>query len=510
MNFIAGFRRSDISTDFARIVHDGFNAVVLLVSWGDFQPVFAPCCRYDERAFERLRFLLDEADRARLKVVVRVGYAHGFHPDAGNSAIRQDRLMNDSATRAAYQQFVVRLGHELADRPGVALTFMSWEDQLLRRIDPFAWADYREFRTARPSGAAPFWSFWSFWRIPTRQGKDAEAFHAYWDWLVMEKLYRPALTALPNLSYEARIDKEPIFVEKAGRTEVDRWISHAGMLALPPGRPVTIYWAPFWGARNQGEQLSADRSLHLLTKLLKEVGRNSGDRAMFIDQFNVVDNTLGFQRNAVLRPEEIPDFLSRAVCVMRAHQVLGYGFWTTVDYRESPIFNPAFGYGLDGWSLQRAGGNARAALEALPHGDFQLRIVADDRLSQEIPAERGRLPKEGTLASKICVEAMVRKAARLSARAGDGPAVALEFPGTGRRQVCTSIVPRPSADRLELHIAAESGDIALRSVQLFDHVQYGGLYDADGQPGPLLQAVRRMNRDFLAQPAPARCTKELK
>ena len=71
------------------------------------------------------------------------------------------------------------------------------------------------------------------------------------------------------------------------------------------------------------------------------------------------------------------------------------------------------------------------------------------------------------------------------------------------------IVPRPSADRLELQIVTESGDIALRSVQLFDHVQHGGLYDADGRPGPLLQAVRDMNRDFLAQAVPARCAKEI-
>ena len=501
-NFIAGFRRSGVRKDFARISGDGFNAVVLLVSWGDFQPVFAPCCRYDERAFERLHFLLDEADRAKLKVVLRVGYAWSFHPDAGNVGIRVDRLLNDRAVRAAYQQFVARLGHELADRPGVALTFMSWEDQWLHRIDKRARADYGEFRIARPSVAT------SSWGLPTPQGDDAEAFNAYWDWLVVEKLFRPALSALPNLSYEARIDKDPHFVEKAGRTEVDRWIGHAGMAALPPGRPLTIYWAPFWGARNEGEQLGADQSLHLLTVLLKETAQSSGVSALFIDQFNVVDNTLGYERNAVLQRKEIPGFLSRAVCVMKANHVLGYGFWTTVDYRESPIYNPAFGYGLDGWSLQRASGDARAALEPLPDGDFQLRLGADDQLSQEIPAQRGRLPKEDALPDTTCIEAIVRKAARLSVRAGDGPAVALEFPSTGRRQVCAAIVPRPTADRLDLRIVAERGDIALRSLQLFDHVQYGGLYDADGRPGPLLQAMRTMNRDFLAQPAPARCAKE--
>jgi len=498
-NFIAGFRRGDVREDFSRMSGDGFNAVVLLVSWGDFQPVFAPCCRYDERAFERLHFLLDEAARAKLKVVLRVGYGWSFEPEAGDVGDRSDRLLNDPATRAAYQQFVARLGREIADRPGVALTFMSWEDQWLRRIDDRARGDYQEFRAARPKVAAPPDV------LPTPQDEHAEAFNAYWDWLVVEKLFRPALSALPNLSYEARVDKDPHFIEKNGHTEVDRWISHAGMEVLPPGRPLSIYWAPFWGANNAGEQLSAEEGLRLFTALLKETADSSGGRNLFIDQFNVVDNTPGYERNAVLRPEEIPAFLSRAVCVMKANHVQGYGFWTAQDYRESPIYNPTFGYGLDGWSLQPAKGAARAALEALPDGDFQLRMIGGDELAQVIPAKRGRLPKDDAMPDQVCIEADVRQSARLSVKAGNGAAVTLEFPASGRHQVCAVIGPRPAADHLDLQVVAEHGDLALRSLQLFDHVQYGGLYDADGRPGPLLDVVRRMNRDFLAQPAPARC-----
>jgi len=36
---------------------------------------------------------------------------------------------------------------------------------------------------------------------------------------------------------------------------------------------------------------------------------------------------------------------------------------------------------------------------------------------------------------------------------------------------------------------------------IFDHVQYGGLYDLEGRPGPLREPVRGMNRDFRSEPA---------
>src|SRR6478736_8102747 len=80
MNFIGGFRRASVPGDFRRIAGDGFNSVVLLVSWGDFQPVTSPCCQYDERAWERLHFLLEQARLAKLQVVLRVGCACTFHP----------------------------------------------------------------------------------------------------------------------------------------------------------------------------------------------------------------------------------------------------------------------------------------------------------------------------------------------------------------------------------------------------------------------------------------------
>ncbi len=502
MNFIAGFRRADVPGDFRRLADDGFNSVVLVVSWGDFQPVTAPCCQYDERAWERLHFLLEQARIANLRVVLRVGYAWSYHPLAGDTSERVHALMNQPQARAAHLRFVQRLARETADKPQVALTFMTWEDQWLRRIDDSARGDFQQFAATRPD-AAPFLAGQA--SLPTPTGDHAALFNAYWDWLVIEKIYTPSAAELPSLSYEARIDKEPNYVVGPdGTRHIDRWLGHEGMLRQRPGHPVTIYWAPFWGARNEGEKLPAERSLALLQALLTEVRGNTTGQPLYIDQFNVVDNTLGYERNAVIASDEIPAFLDRAVCTLKANDVLGYAFWTGRDYAENPVFNPAFGYGLEGWTWQGAGDGSEA-LEAMPMGDFRLRLQAGDGVSQAITPKRGRVPRADARSDRTCVTAEVARPSQLLVRAGAGTAVSLDFPAAGRQTQCALIEPAPVADVLDLRLQLQRGELALLDVQLFDHVQLGGITGRDGKPGPLRDAVRRMNGDFRAPVTPARC-----
>lgn len=488
-NFLPGFRREHVPGDFARLKADGFDTVILLVAWGDFQPVFDPCCRYDERAFERLRFLVDQAEAAGLKVMLRLGYGWSFHPDAGDIGVRQQRVLNEPAVRDAFFAFLRRVSREVRGREHVVLSFFSWEDLWLRRVDEGARADYDAYLAtlpadARGDGALP------------DPGADARRFHGYWDWLLVERFVAPAAPLFPDLSLEVRVDSDPRFEPGPdGELVVTEWIGHPGMQELPPGQPLTIYWAPYWGALNQGEQLPAARSLALLDAMLARFGE--AGRPMFIDQFNVVDNTPGHEHNAVLRPEDTAAFLHAAVCTMAAHPVSGYGLWTTRDYAESPLHNPAFGYGLEGWTLARADGAApRDAIEPLASGDFLLAFGPGDLLTQAVPPRRGRLPRGGdALRDRVCVEADVREPGVLQARAG-GEAVALAFDATGVQRRCAAISPEPGDAGLVFELRAGPGRFGLREVQLFDHVQYGGLYDLHGRPGPLLEPVRRMNRDF--------------
>jgi len=498
-NFIAGFRREHVAEDFAQLRADGFDTVVLLVSWGDFQPGMLPCCSWDERAFERLHFLVDRADEAGLKVALRLGYAWFFHPGAGDVGDRQHRLMNDPEARASYQRFLERVSAELADKPQVILGFMSWEDQWLRNVDESARPDYLEYLATLPPDPGRGTD------LPDRVA-DAALFNGFWDWLVIEKLYRPALPLFPGLSYEARVDRDPRYEPGPdGKPVVAEWIGHEGMTRLPAGHAVTFYWAPFWGALNQGEQLTADRSLVLFETLLRETSRD-GERRLFLDQFNFVDNTPGYEHNAVLRPEEIATFLHRSVCVMKAGGVAGYALWTARDYAENPLHNPSFGYGLEGWQLDRREGAAEKALQALPSGDFAVALAAGDRLSQRVPAKHGRMMRaDDAMSDQVCLEADAAAPATLQLKAGNGAPMTMVFDGAGRQRVCGVIEPVATDGDLPFSITVQQGALQLRDVQLFDHVQYGGVYDLQGTPGPLHDAVRGMNRDFRAEPAPARC-----
>lgn len=504
-NLVNAFRREDVAGQFATLREDGFDTVILVVSWADFQPVFDPCCAFDERAFERLRFLLDEAERQQLRVMLRIGYAWGFHPDSPPTLVRVHRLMNEATTRDAFLRFVERLGGTIAGRPHVSMSFMSWEDQWLRRIEPAAAADYARFVASLPAAERPADTA----RLPRPDDDSAALFHRYWDWLMIEALLAPAQQWIPNLGYEVRIDKEPVWrVDADGTRSVERWIDHRTMYRQPGDLPLVLYWAPYWGAQNTGERLRAAQSLDLLDGMLAEARSWSGDRESFIDQFNLIDNTPGHEHNAILPDDQIAPFLRGAVCMLKDHRVLGIGLWTGRDYAESPLYNPSFAYGLEGWTLVDASGQAvpEAAALVLEAGqDPQLALRAGQRLGQSFGIERGRLPHRDDRPDQACVDATSAAGATLRVRAGAGEPATLALPPGHAGRACTAIDSHPQAERLDLELAAIDGEATLRGVWLFDHVQDGGMRTVDNGPGRHLDAFRTFNAAMMRTERPDDC-----
>jgi hypothetical protein len=497
-NFISAFRQDRVAADFARLQDDGFNTVILLVSWGDFQPVYDPCCTYDERAFDRLRFLVEAAARADLDVVLRLGYAWTFHPASPTVATRTHDLMNDPAARSAFVAFADRIAQSLQDHPHVLLSFMSWEDQWLHRISERAQRDFLDYLSLLPAGttrpgAMPY---------PEPQGADAPLFHGYWDWLVIYRLFEPVRAVLPKLSFEVRVDKDPI-ISASG--DALWWLPHRAMYRQPGDSPISIYWAPFWGAANQGETLSAVEATALLAALLSEVRDFSGDREVFIDQFNFVDNTVGHEQNASIAPAQLGAFLDQATCAMLANNVIGYGIWTSRDYRESPLHNPAFAYGLEGWRLNgRSDPTAEQQLIRKDGADLELLLMPRDELTQRIPLARGR--PLGTLKPPVtvCIEATAAVNADIAVAVAAGAAgepVRLHIAQGPSQQHC-AVLPSPvegSDQELRVSVIA-GGPVTLSGVWLFDHIQYGGVYDEWGEAGPAREPLQRLNQQFQNTP----------
>ena len=504
-NLINAFRREDVAAEFATIREDGFDTVIIVVSWADFQPVFAPCCTYDERAFERLRFLIDEAERQGLRVMLRIGFAWGFHPSSPPTLERVHRLMNDASAREAFLGFVDRIADDIEGRPHVLMSFMSWEDQWLRRIEPAAAADFSRFVDSLPTAERPA----DPTRLPRADDDSAALFHRYWDWLMMAELHAPAQRRIPNLGYEVRIDKEPLWsVAPDGTRRVTEWIPHRALYEQVGNSPLVLYWAPYWGARNEGETLRSGQSIALLGGMLTEARAWSGNRPSFINQFNLIDNTPGHEHNAVLPDEEIAPFLRGAVCVLKDHGVLGIGLWTGRDYVESPLHNPSFAFGLEGWSLVDAQGAAvpaDLALDRAPDRDPKLRLRAGNVLSQAFGAERGRLPHRDDRPDQVCVDATSVDGATLRVRGGAGDPATIELRSGHAGRTCTAIDGHPVDGRLVFGIEAARGDATLRGVWLFDHVQDGGVRTLDNAPGRHLDAFRAFNAAMLRSELPDHC-----
>lgn len=505
-NFINAFRREDVPADFARMRDDGFNTVVLLVSWGDFQPVFDPCCRYDERAFERLEFLLAQAQAAGLDVALRIGYGWTFQPDAGEVGTRIHRLLNDDKARTAFLAYVSRVSAVARRHANVRLSFLTWEDLILHSIDGDGRRDFRQFIDSLPVNDPLRASAASTPDLPHRDGPRVALFNAYWDWLLMHRIFAPSAARIANLTFEARIDSEPVpHKDAAGKIEYE-WIGHEATYRPPGADVIALYWAPFWGAQNQGEKLAAPQALKLFGALLAKVREHSGGLPMFIDQLNVIDNTLGFERNASLEEAALPAFMDGALCTMRNAGVFGYAYWTARDYTESPLYNPAFAYGLDGWELATHDRSAAVShLVKRPSGDFDLRLAPGDVLTQTIPVMRGRLPgTEPNLPASVCVTGETIAPATLQASVDAAP-VQLDFSATGVQRVCSTIATHAQDQRLRLTLRGVRGSMDLRHVELFDHVQLGGLYSPDGKPESLLPDMRALNRRFARPPASGEC-----
>ena len=504
-NLINAFRREDVAGQFATIREDGFDTVILVVSWADFQPRFSPCCRYDERAFDRLGFLLDAADRDGLRVMLRIGYAWGFHPESPPTLERVHRLMNEPAARSAFLDFVDRIALLARNRQHVSMSFMSWEDQWLRRIDASAAPDYQRFVASLPDHERPA----DPRRLPRLDDDSAVLFHRYWDWLKMSELHAPAQRRVPNLGYEVRIDKEPLWqVAGDGTRSVARWIDHRTTYAQAGDAPLVLYWAPFWGAQNRGEKLQASQSLALLGGMLSEAREWSGGRPGFINQFNLIDNTPGYENNATLPDDQIAPFLRGAVCVLKDNGVLGVGLWTGRDYAESPIYNPSFAFGLEGWTLLDAAGAPASGADVLDHApghDPVLRLREGHVLSQAFGIERGRLPHRDERPDQACVDAASPGGAVLHVGAGDGEPATIVLAAGHRGRACTPIDSHPVGERLALRLAMQSGTATLRGVWLFDLVQDGGMRTLDNGPGRHLDAFRTFNAAMMRTELPEDC-----
>ena len=379
--------------------------------------------------------------------------------------------------------------------PHVVLGFLSWEDlfpfnllgdapnrdHLGFRREFVGWL--REHHELADVGAKYGRTFatWAEVPVPERRSPAYEYVLAWWDDALVERFFLPARQRFPRLSFEARVDWDPVW-----RGERIDWYRHDVVLRRTGAEAATVYYAVAWGMKNDGDTTDAASALAQLDRLLASAAGESRGRSLFVDQFNFVDNTPEFSRNTRLADDQYDAMLAGAADVLARHGA-GYALWVDQDYASNILYNPGFQRGLAGWEpygdaqvIAQAGGAAAARLA--PGASLVQHVAAANREAGFLPGRTGRLCMHG--------RAPDGEAARVDV-AGLPEPVSLTFDRVAQRR-CVDV---PLAAEFRLALTARA-PVELDRIELYHHVQQSRLRDLDGVPGPQADALRAFNREL--------------
>lgn len=491
MNFWSS-EMDHIDEDFEQIQKDGFNSIILVIPWHEFQPRIYPA-EYNTYAFDRLAFVMDKAEQHGLGVIVRVGYVWDYYDDQNDPHIYQRYYdyMTEETIRHAWRDYLKQLYALLAKYDAYKGAFITWEDwwgcvslaqqtvgksrESIRMADEIGYQDYmmKNYSVAELRDIFQDSAIYdrSDIYIPPSEEKAFSTFYDFYDEF-LNQLLAESQEIIPDLSMEIRADKDPVYDH--GQVE---YYSHEQTYDCLNSSYVTMVYGIPMGFENKGEEVTADEALEKTAYILDSINTVTDNKRLFIDQFLFFDNTPEFYYNAKLKPEEVGSYLEKAASVLY-EKTGGYGIWTYQDYDASMLYNSQFALGMDGWTVE---GEA----EIINEGSNRIKLQAGAILSQAVDSSRNHFPGK-----EVTVE--------LDAELTDAAAADLVITvGNRQKRIPVSESGRVSMTftddgNYDLSIISEA-DLVIDNVKLYSYTQNGLLYDHMGKPLDGLSGMRRLN-----------------
>ena len=509
------FWDSELSTmeqDFRQIREDGFNTVIITVPWRQFQPDLN-AGDLNPEAYLRLRRIMAAGEETGLQVMLRLGYTWDNFDRVRDVSDRYRRLRTDPKARERWLSFAKSVYGAASSFRSFSGGFMTWED---------FWGFMKETETnGRRLGRAAVSSGYRDWlkenisdeEIALYYGKDAKKatssdavfpgsesparrFVYAWNDAWMNSLLEDTQEVFPGLSMEVRLDIDPV-PNLYGYQ--DGCVHNVTFPAGKASYTCCMYSAAM--GYPAGTVISADRGIDKAWEILGELREDAG-KPVFIDQFLFTDNTPEFSHNAKLREDEIPEYITGMAPVIR-EAGKGYAVWTYRDYADNVICNGQFAQGRKGWRLY--GGDI-----VTEDGNAMLYLEKGDAAEQSLSNQFTVLPDEDyvDLRAELVPSAGQEAAAGQETAAaqgtpdGDAPAYSalLEIStGSTVKQVRIEEdglvhISMGKSNSTELMIRCLEGNVRIDDVKVYSFITEGGIYRADGTPGPYLEAVRTLNR----------------
>ena len=498
INYLSAFQLANVDHDLAQIAGDGFNAIVLLVPWGEIQPSLGPPAIYNEAVLSRLQSLVVSARGHGLQVILRVPYTWSLNPGQEMPNIeRMTALLFDDRVRTAFFEAIRTIDRRVV-RPNSNVRFVlaTWEDfygvtAIPDRTpegvrEPFSTYARERYGTKELTAlyGRPLDGLQRV-PIPNRNEPGWQVFLAYLDQNISVLTRRMAEALSVPLSFEVRVDPDPVLVD--GRI-VDRY-GHEGTFNVDTSDVTTMYYAPYMGQANVGERINADQAMASLRYVVEAVGQHTRNR-LFIDQFNVVFNTPGFDQHARIKDTELAGFLDGAAPYLAA-ETLGYGVWSYKGYYRNLFYNPSFELGLSGWEAEGAVQSIGTGL-VLPPG-----AAIRQTVGKSLVMTSGQSPQVD-----ICVWGSSSPGGTVTLSTTGGTKV-IDLSAPQASPAHCAVLPRQAAD-YPVTFRAAGKMVRLEGAVFNSHTEVAGLYDVEGRQTALRDTIVRFNRAMADAPR-SRC-----
>jgi hypothetical protein len=453
---------------------DGFNGVILVIPLFPFfadDPAATPPA--NPWYLKRLDALLAMVETAGLCAILRIAYPHSSTPQVFHqSSERVLDLARRPERRAAFAQYCFELA-AIAQRHACCVdAFLCWEDFWLI----FSEVPNQDELTRRAFGESCGFQHAGDTLVPRHETPAIAAWMSFFDDFYQERLGALARAAFGRMHFEVRSDRYPLtgpngveWLPFSTRNEADDQVRYC-------------YWAPFFGARNEGETLTAAEATRGLAYFLQVMGER---RNIVIEQFNFTDNTLAYAgTHARIAPGALPEFFARAAQLL-AERSRGYGLWAYRDYRENMIYNSRFNRGLEDW--QTEGAWIEGAVRLLPGQSLNKRVV---------PATRAQGPRSRYEEFQLEVTCPTMVGAELKIKIDTQEIAVMRFDQTVKSIVLDS--RQLPWDGFDLSFESTEAPCDIQQVTLHGFVQFGGVRTVAGAAGPHLPLVVEFNRQLAA------------
>ncbi|MCD8121415.1 MAG: hypothetical protein LUE65_04140 [Clostridiales bacterium] len=478
-----------MESELARIRADGFNSIILVLPWREFQPETIPVS-YNSYAFRKLDRVMDAAAGQGLGVIIRLGYTWDYYEDE-SSAQRFRELLRDAKVREAWHAYAKKIYDAVSAHGNFLGGFITWEDMWNYVEDTkdlgvgttsrteakkIGFQDFlKENYTLRKLNQIfepeiAFSGFDDIYIPPRNHAAYRLFFEFYDDWL--NDILRSTQQVFPGLSMEVRLDWDVL--PGAGENGEDLVCSHEGTFSCGDAEFTSTMYSVSMG-QDAGRQLTAADAVRGMTEELAHMRDANGDKPIFVDQLLYMDETEGYDSNARLQPSQRGAFLTAITGVLSAY-TNGYGIWTYRNYGNNPVYNCQFALGKNGWDVD-------GGVVTEHNGSQMMKLAEGCSISQKIGHRIG---------DKTTHDNYVRFTAD-----SEEPVTLRVTMGRESREVTVE-----GSQSYELNLGkfsyytiefAADGDVWLDNIQVYNFVQDGQLYDMDGDPLSCIEAMRTLN-----------------